>query len=329
MSLTCLTCASSQGSLHEIANSYSLHSCVGETNTLRSCHFRNLYLRVADGQWVYFQSPDDPPRIKVAGQRLSSTNFSAATADEEDRYFIQRSFIELAAHGDQNRQISITPVVQVGIPPTNSSLILSIPEFSVLWEFTVNAAYSYGHCMLNNWFPMFLSMHTHMERLPHQFKIFSQSSTQYHLNGHQPSSGDPLPHTCAHYTSAWSKHPITSLEKLTQEAKSAGNTWVKFSNVIIGDAGYFKDAADLVHDSIAIPNAPSIFNTLNWRGFRNAVYTTSDLRLPGTGEGDLRRKQQIVIVTKPHTDWRECSDMHDFCNLLWALSDISISLSML
>ncbi|MEW5307169.1 MAG: hypothetical protein WDW36_009580 [Sanguina aurantia] len=286
---------------------YSLHSCVGETNTLRSCHFRNLYLHVEDRRWVYLQSPEDPPRIKMAGQRFGTTNFSAATPEDEERYYIQGSFIELQRHDSNfnfNNQISITPEVQVGTPPATDNLVLGVAGLSMLWEFTANSAYSYGHMLLNDWFPIFLTLSTHKEHLPRRFNIFSHNELRFHYNQAPAVPGDGSLHVGARYLSAWSNTQVGSLDTLVNEAKASGRAWICFSEVVIGESGYLTESVAQVSDSISVPSAPTMFNALNWRSFRNAVYTGFGLLAPGVGETDPSRQQSIVILLKAPADYR-------------------------
>lgn len=265
---------------------------------MRSCEFRNLYLRLEDRQWVYFQHQDDPPRIKVAGQQSGSTNFSAANSQQEERFFIQDTFIEWAAHHKIQDKVAVTPHVHNGAPPSSSSLVYDVSGVSILWDFTGNSEYSYGHCLLNDWYPMFLTLSTHKESHPRQFKIFSHNPTPTNTKGS---------HTCLHYTSAWSNSHVRSLATLVEKAKAGGHQWVRFCDLIIGSGGYSKTAAELVHCSNALPDSPSLFNSINWRSLRNAVYRGFDVALPGAGVENSSRRQSVLILARPEGDTRECT----------------------
>ncbi|MEW5304738.1 MAG: hypothetical protein WDW36_007329 [Sanguina aurantia] len=290
-------CASCEGAPARDAPRFSLHSCVGETNTLRSCHFRDLYLRLEDRQWVYFQCPDDPPRTKIAGHSVSSTSFSEPSAKKEDRYYLQDSFIRWGSCVVRS-DVAFTPAVHTGCPPA-AGLVHDIPGVSVMWEFVRLSSYSYGHCLLNDWFPMFLTMSSHLGRLPRRFNVISHSSP---LSANTAAPGNA--HACNHYVTAWSKAPVQTLEDVVQQAASLGASWVRFRDVVVGEAGHASAAAHLTFSNHANPSTPSVFNTQNWRSFRDSVYGSFQLPLPSTEDTSGALQQSIVIVARPKGDVR-------------------------
>lgn len=189
------------------------------------------------------------------------------------------------------QNVSLTPVVKVGAPPA-PGLVHHLPGLSVLWEYNNLSSPSYGHCLLNDWFPMFLTMHSHLETLPPSFNIYTN-----------PPVPTMYRHACVIYTSAWSQSPVSSLETLIQGAKAAGSTWIQFSSVLVGEGGHSRLAYELVLNTWTMPDLPSMFNTLSWRSFRNAMFLAAGV-LPRAKDSYLR--QSIVIVSKPKEDAREC-----------------------
>lgn len=275
---------------------YSLHSCVGETSKLRSCHFRDLYLRLVDRKWIYFQNPDDPPRVKIAGQRFTSTDFSAASSQDEDTYFVNGDFIQWGKGGDSHSDVSFTPLVILGPPPLPAKEHTS-QEVTVLWEFSRNSAYSYGHCLLNDWFPMFLTMHTHLEQMPHHFNIISHNPIKL-------SDLSPAVHTCIHYTSAWSKAPVHDLQFLLTATEVAGLEYAHLSEVIVGESGFSEFAANLVYPESPMPRTISMFNTINWRNFRKTMYSAFQIK-PLSSTAINQQEMSIVIVARPKEEFRK------------------------
>lgn len=264
-------CSSRACEAHLTRSRYSLHSCVGETNILRSCHFRNLYFRIEDNQWVYFQSDDDPPRVKIQGIMSSSETFSVKERSAEDYYFLQNTFIDWG-NIEFRSNVSFTPVVAFQSTPM-SNLIYEVKGVSILWNFNMHSAYSYGHCLLNDWFPLFLTMSSHLINMPHTFNVISYNT--------QLLRQDLWPiHTCSHYMSAWSKSHVHSMIQMSEEARSQGYTWIRFCDLMTGSAGLANAADKLVYHSHSNPSSTSLFNSLNWRSFRNAVYHAFNLSTP-------------------------------------------------
>lgn len=273
---------------------FSLRSCVGQTNTLRSCHFQNLYFSLVEQQWVYFECNERPNNYNFAAYGLSFNTSIKDFPKQHSSFNFQKNFIEWG-NCEARSNVNITPIIRMVSPPS-LEFVLDVNGLSIFWDFTVHSKFSYGHCLLNDWFPLFLTIETHTQPVPLQFKIFS----------HMPVDITVTPlHTCVRYLSAWSKSSVSNLEFLVHDAYTSGKAWIRFSDLILGEAGHATAADELVFRSHLNPSGPSIFNTLNWRSFRKSVYSAFELSLPSieTEHGDLH--QSIVIVSRPQGDNRK------------------------
>lgn len=290
-------CGTRVCNVSDISAKYSLHSCVGQTNTLRSCKFRNLYFSVKEREWVYFQCGEDPFRAKIEGLISSSTNFSTDSSLPADLYYMQRDFIDWG-NRHYRRDYKVTPIVRTESPP-ESSTVHDVNGVSVIWDFTTQSGFSFGHCLLNEWLPMFLTITTHTYQMPNHFRVLSHNST------HDMYTVSPV-HLCLQYMSAWSGSLSTHFDLVLNEIDRSGYSWIRFCDLIVGDSGHAKEADTLVFETRDHPRTRSSFNTVNWRNFRISIYSALNLPVPSVVNSHEGLQQSIIIVSKPKDEQGGC-----------------------
>eukprot|EP00667_Euglena_gracilis_P010088 EG_transcript_10261 len=232
-------------------NPHTVHSCYGERTAVRSCLFRNLYWSRATKRLTYFM-PE--PRVVWAGSNVESSRFMDA-AMAKDTHLPDAHFLRWPASKFAGPH-PIDVEVVVGTPPENTSHLSGV---SVLWEFFPPSDYSYGHCMVNDWFPMTTVVANHFVAAAPPFRVLTLSPFR--------------PKVCARYIEACT---LASVVHLQTKMEASGHPWMRFDYLIAGEGGYWAQAFHVLQGEQPL-NVPTGYNPDNWFRFREAVFRWSGL----------------------------------------------------
>ena len=289
--------ASSEGRDHSqnhVPAEFSRHLCFGETAAQRSCRFRNLYYDTeGNGTWVYFEDPEAPPEVKRGGQSSVAYDFGVpprtGASDGTDDYFFSPEFVRHEG-SDGRDDIRMSLTLQRRTPPPAAEVV---PHWgvSLLWSFYGPSNHSYGHCLLNDWLPMFTALDYH----------FADDIPPFHILMAEPNAGSVV---CLRHLEPFSRRPPAShLSEAVARASQSGKKWLRFSDLVVGDGNAQSQTIRATQEG-RVPTTPSAyFNVRSWRRLRRAVYTAHGLSAYTdviAGAGPTHRSHSQYVLSESH-----------------------------
>ena len=278
---------------------FSGHLCFGETAMLRSCLFHNLYNNTeGNGTWVYFEDPEAPPAIKRGGQSSVAYDFGVppltGASNGTDGYFFSPEFVRHEGAGGRD-DIRLSVTLQRRSPPPASEVDLHL-DVSLLWSFYGPSNHSHGHCLLNDWLPMFTTLDYH----------FADNIPPFRILMADPNADVQV---CLKYIESFSlRPPVLHLSEAVARATQTGKKWLRFSYLVVGDGNAQSQTIRATLEG-RLPTTPSAyFNVRSWRRFRRAMYVAQGLSayadvVPGSG-ATLNRITVATPIALPGKDQR-------------------------
>jgi hypothetical protein len=252
----------------------SSYTCLGECTETRSCLFRNIFFYPASG---FLFHAGRRTQLRAALVTTSDT-FELAGALEIEQYFSKGPFlswpaycVELDRPGCQVHQ----PAVSFNVHTSSTAPLQvsqSIPDLVLLWHFNNLSVISYGHFLLQDWFPMYLVLRSH--------GMHKRRVQLFTVNQHS-SAGTPV----------W-LHYLLPLFRTMPVSLSNISGWLQFQRVIVGEGGYWAQAhqqvtarfdahCSPVHERCPAtqvqlhtclpPQAPTLYNSILWQAFRDTM----------------------------------------------------------
>lgn len=271
--------------------------CFGETASTRSCIFRNVLL--TKEMCLEFSNPMG--HQLRAGMFSESSTFSLETRPASSfvwpKFLIQANvdyyggpFLEWPKSIFSEKK----PFCLRARGELNTSGVRTEEGATLLWNFHEFSGASYGHCMLNDVYPMHVLLQNHGMSLSNVSVI--------------PIRGS-IPRLCIKYL-AGAIRGVSTIE-----------SDVFFRMLIVGEGGYWKSAHDLVHIHQArFPSTPTIYTSHGWKSLRDIMYAMYNL----SGNACDLRISHFQITINKQKDRRKIKNLDDVVLLLSNISHVKV-----
>lgn len=168
------------------------------------------------------------------------------------------------------------------LPPSLSLYARSVDNVAILWHFNPASSASFGHCLLNDIYPL-------IALFGHHDLEFANVTIVLHGDA-QP------PHVCMHYLRPFVFRVLHGFDRLQP---------THYKRIIVGEGGYWNAAYHSVHDTQVYPDAPLVFTPSGWLAVRKAFWNAYKLRPPA----QLSSKA-VTVVINDKKDRRRIANVH-------------------
>mmetsp|Transcript_18217 Transcript_18217/g.45950 ORF Transcript_18217/g.45950 Transcript_18217/m.45950 type:complete len:419 (-) Transcript_18217:306-1562(-) len=184
-----------------VTASHSSFRCIGHEKIKRSCIFTNVLYFPSNNTFVFME--DSQISIKTFGRRAWGEQFWFDAGSDD--YLVKNAFVHFPGAPYYHFQVEQHARQNMSVPYLNGT--------SILWLSAENAGISFGHCMIDDWYPLFMLNLNLFHDVPLRLRIL------YH--------NDALPEICARYMkSVYHVQPM--LVKNLPEV-------VRFEKVVVGE----------------------------------------------------------------------------------------------